>query len=228
MALGFASASSQKLTTTGLAPTGDLVVEAWIYPTDISANQNWIWMIGNASAEYIAYTIGAGGNNDRFVAETNKGGTVDVIGNAAITTGQWYYVRFTRKSSDGAITVKSWNGADLSAHSTGSGTGGTGAFNFEVGATVQIGLNIAGNSSYFNGRLRNFLFITSGIPTDAESLARALDTNPIGTGPTVNTVSNFWPLADSGDTRDFMQSKTLTMVNTPTTTDDAPAQHRRF
>src|SRR3990167_2715583 len=212
MAIRLTSANSEKMTTSGLAPTGDIVFECWLYPITVTGTQHWFFMIGNASADYIAYTIGASGDLDRFTAQTNKGGSFNANGNADITANQWYYFRGTRKSSDGVMTVKAWNASDLSVHSSGTVTAGTGAMSYEGGASVQIGLNIAaGGVSYFDGRIRNAILITSGIPTDAESLARAQASNPILKGPNHNTVSNFWPMMDADDTRDLLQANTLTM-----------------
>ena len=134
--------STNHIQTSGLtAPaTGDFTIEAWVYVTNNSANQNVIWDTRLVSQDgtngsYIIFT-----NSNKFTFGT--GGTTYFTTTSTYNTNEWLHVALVRDGSTARLYINGVLGGSTS-NSTNWNSG-----------DINIGSNRSG-ASVFNGYIRD-------------------------------------------------------------------------
>ena len=217
MSVAFVAASSQEGTITTYTPTtGDVSVEFWYYPTSNTANNGGAFSLGTSTDFTMMFLpFWDSGAGTKIFLQGRVGGGAPSI-NSATTPGlnAWHYFRI-KWDTAGTAYVEFWD-ASLASELAVSGSVTAGAR--DAADRLHIMRKIqSSTSSYANGRMTR-LKIMNELATDAQSLARALETNPLLTGP--GTIDLHCPMVDANDTRELKANLAITYSGTPTTADD--------
>ena len=217
MSVLFAAASSQRGTITTYSPTtGDVSVESWYYPTSNTATSGGLFSFGTLT-DFTMFFLpfwDSGSGTKQFVQGRVGGGAPSLEIGTLLSLNAWHYFR-VKWDTAGTLYYDAWDTALANEIST-SGSVTAGAR--DAGDRLEIGRKIqTASSAYANGRLRN-LTILNSLATDAQSLSRALQSNPLHTGP--GTIDLLCPLVDANDTRELKANLAITYSGSPTTADD--------
>ncbi len=172
--------------------TGDYTIEAWVYLTDVTSNNNYIWSKRENSSTHAnsAWALKwMGGSDNAWEIYQAQGSSQHVTFHAdTISTGVWYHIAVVRA---GANLLLFKNGLSVSGTNT---TGASGALN-TPSTSIVLGDLAGGSSNGFAGYIDDFR-ISDGVARYTKNFvppSQAVGATLTGTNET-NTTTNYTSL----------------------------------
>ena len=157
---------------TGLDPTGDFSIQAWVYPTTLTNGQTYSMFIkdyaggGGTARGYWLRTDGTSKTPDALIFNANAAGNTGVTCTTAMSVNNWYHLVVTYDYiSDGGSKLTIYLNGTQEAQST-TAVGPV----QNTAATLGLGGRPQDASEYFEGRIDEIGFwnveLTSSQVTD--------------------------------------------------------------